>query len=203
MGYDYFPLQAGNYRIFEVVDIRYTIQHGKDSSFYYLKEVVMDSSIDQTGETSHFIYQYKRSDPADPWEKESVVVHTVKRSLSNLVVYEGNIPYVKLTFPVKVGLTWDGNAYNTQDVMYYHYSDVEIPDTMLNWMDSPLIRVVQNDFDDQLIRRDLRNEIYAAGIGLVYKESSILDYCRESECFGLKEINSGTEFRQTLVEYGK
>jgi len=203
MGYDYFPLQAGDYRIFEVADIRYTIQDGKDSSFYYLKEVVMDSSIDQMGETTYFIYQYKRLNPADPWEKEPVAVNMVKRSVTNLVVYEGNTPYVKLTFPVKSGLTWDGNAYNTRNATYYRYSDVETPETFMNRIDAPLIRVVQNDFDDQLIRRDQRNEIYVAGIGLVYKESSILEYCQESECFGQKEINSGTEFRQTLIEYGK
>lgn len=204
MGYEYFPLQAGSYRIFEVVDIQYTIQHGKDSSFYYIKEVVTDSSTNQMGETSHYIYHYKLQDPSDSWDNGLVSVFTVKRSVSNLVVYEENIPYVKLTFPIKSGLTWDGNAFNTQNAMYYHYSNVvDMPDMNMNRIDFPLIRVVQNDFDDQIIQRDLRSEIYAAGIGLVYKESSILEYCQESECFGQKKVSSGREFRQTLIEYGK
>lgn len=163
----------------------------------------MDSSVNQMGEISYYVYQYRRKNPSETWEEESVLVHTVKRTRSNLLQYEGNTPYVKLTFPVKTGLTWDGNAFNTSDPMYYRYSDVEMMDAPTESLNAQLIQVVQSDYDDQIILKDFRHEIYAKGIGLVFKENSILEYCQEPDCFGKKEISSGTVFQQTLIEYGK
>ncbi len=163
----------------------------------------MDSSVNQTGEISYYIYHYKRSDPFGSWEDQPVWVHTIRRTPSSLVEYEGSVPYVKLTFPVKSGLTWDGNALNTSDPMYYRYSDVNRSDPNLESLNGQFIQVVQSDYDDEIIRKDFRHEIYSSGIGLVYKERSILEYCQETQCAGKKEISSGMIFRQTLIDYGK
>lgn len=203
MGYAYFPLERGDYWVYEVVDIQYTIQNGKDSTFYYLKAIVKDSSINATGVISYYVNLYKRDGPLTSWNEEPVYVNTIKRTSTNLVEYEGNVPYVKLTFPVKSGLTWDGNAFNTTDPQYYYYTDGDLPDSFSEFDIDQIIRVVQNDFDDQIIRKDIRYEMYAAGIGLVYVEKNILEYCQEPGCFGEQIISSGKEYRQTLIEYGK
>jgi hypothetical protein len=203
MGYAYFPLDLGNYRIFEVVDIQYTIQNEKDSSSYYVKEIVKDSSIDQSGAIAYDMYIYKRRDLSASWDEEPVRVYQVKKSSTNLVIYEENVPYVKLVFPVKSGLSWDGNAFNTYDPLYYIYSDEDLAERGMDLGTEQFIRVVQNDFDDQIVRKDIRYEIYAAGIGLVFIQKSILEYCQESDCFGEHKIHAGLEFRQTLIDYGK
>ena len=202
MGYSYYPLNPGEYKIFEVVDINYTIQNEKDSSHYYVKEILKDSSINKAGEKIYYIYRYQSKDTMISWEKEPIHVLTVNKSNTNLIVYEESVPYVKLTFPVKSGLTWDGNAFNTQDPLYYFYSVDAIPVDLSDMENDRWVGVIQNDFDDQLIRRDVRYEIYAEGIGLIYKELSVLDYCQEITCLGEKQITSGIEIRQTLIGYG-
>jgi hypothetical protein len=203
MGYFYFPLNIGDFKIYEVVDIRYTVQNDKDSSFYYLKDLVKDSSFNQAGEKIYHIYRYKRSTNTASWEEEPIYVHVVNRTKTNLVLYEESVPYVKLTFPVKSGLTWDGNAYNTQDPLYYSYSLEGFPSELKALETNQWIRVIQSDFDDQIVRRDIRHELYAIDIGLVYLEKSIVNYCQDINCLGEKEIASGREIRQRLISYGK
>jgi hypothetical protein len=202
MGYSYFPLNIGDYKIYEVVDIRYTVQHGKDSSFYYVKDLVKDSSFNQIGEKIYLIYRYKRSTNTASWEEEPIQVITVNRNKTNLVFYKESVPYVKLTFPVKSGLTWDGNAYNTQEPLYYSYSMENFPSDLNGLETSQWIGVIQSDFDDQIVRRDVRFEIYAIDIGLVYLINSIVNYCQNIDCLGEKEISSGREVRQRLISYG-
>ncbi|MBR9999314.1 MAG: hypothetical protein KFF73_10100 [Cyclobacteriaceae bacterium] len=202
MGYAYFPLEPGNYRIFEVVDIRYTIQNQKDTSIYYIKQTVMDSSVDQAGEIAWYIYVYKSENPSPSWEEETIRVQQVKKSRTNLVLYEDNVPFVKLTFPVKSGLTWDGNVFNTSDPQFYYYADQDLPEGLPELEAGQLIRVVQNEYDDQILQKDIRYEIYAEHIGLVYKEIRSLEYCREPSCLGEEEVITGRELFQSMIEYG-
>jgi hypothetical protein len=202
-GYSYFPLNIGNYWIYEVVEIRYSIQNRTDTSLYYVKEWIGDSSIDQAGGTIHYLYTYKREDPQVGWDEEPVKVQAVKRSRTNLVVQEDNIPVVKLIFPVKTGVTWDGNANNTAEPQFYQYVENK-PPVEINFAGAgKQIRVIINDFDDEIIFRDVQYEVYAENTGLLYKETSTIVYCQETSCLGQKEIKAGREIFQSLIEYGK
>jgi len=203
LGFSYFPLTIGSFRIYEVMDIKYTIQNTKDSTFYYLKEVVKDSFINQEGHLSHYLYRFTRTSDTLPWDQIPVYIWITRKTDTNLIVYEENVPFVKLTFPVKSGLSWNGNALNTLDPLDYYYSEPDLSLLSSYIPENHLIQVVQNNFDDLIIRRDVRNEIYAENIGLVYKESNVLEYCQDLICRGQQIIESGTEYRQTLVEYGK
>jgi hypothetical protein len=96
MGYTYFPLNPGEYRIYEVVDIQYSVQGGVDSSFYYSKEVINDSSINQAGEKVYHMYRYRRNNEKAAWDEEPAHLVVVNKSKTNLVVFEESVPYGKL-----------------------------------------------------------------------------------------------------------
>ena len=96
---------------------------------------------------------------------------------------EENIKYRRLVFPVRNDLSWNGNATNIADEWIYQYSEVNIPLNIGNLdFDSTLI-VNQQDENTTLIY-DYFQEIYAAGIGLVYKigihwEDDFTNYTKE------------------------
>ncbi len=203
LGLSYYPLNIGSFRIYEVMDTRYTVQNESDSTFYYLKEVVKDTFINQEGGLSYYIYRYTRTHDTLSWEKNPVHVWVTRKTDTNLINYEESIPFVKLIFPVKSGLSWNGNALNTLEPEEYYYSE---PDLSLLGSFQPggqLIQVVQSNFDDLIIRKDVRSEIYAENIGLVYKEFSVIEYCQDLICRGQQIIESGIEYRQTLIDYGE
>lgn len=203
LGHSYFPLETGNYRIYEVVDIRYTVQGQIDTSLYYIKEWTGEPYIDQAGETVYPIYSYKWENYPENGHEEPVYVKTVKRSRTNLVITADNVPTVKLIFPVKAGITWDGNALNTAESQMYRYEDNQPPVDIPQGGTGKQVRVIQNDFDDEIFFRDLRYEVYAENTGLVYKEISSLEYCQEISCLGQKKIIAGEEIFQSLIDYGK
>jgi hypothetical protein len=65
------------------------------------------------------------------------------------------------------------------------------------------LRVKHQDNPDVIVMTDIRNEIYAANIGLIYKESIILYYCTENNCLGDTIIERGSRYSQELIGYGK
>ena len=203
MGYNYFPLELGNYRIYEVTEINYTVQEQPDTTVYFLKELIADTSRDQTGQKIHYIYTYRRDDPFVSWEKEPVTVMVARQTRSNLVITENNISFVRMIFPVKAGKSWDGNAFNTFEAMFYHYISEDIQSGSAATGSGNRIRVIRRDYDDGVIRRDVCFEIYAENTGMVYRESSALEYCQDVSCLGEEKIESGREIFQQLIEYGQ
>ena len=65
------------------------------------------------------------------------------------------------------------------------------------------VTVVQEDNQDFTVNLVRRFEIYGRHIGVVYKEEIDLSYCTDEDCIGQQVIESGSELRQSLVEYGQ
>jgi hypothetical protein len=64
--------------------------------------------------------------------------------------------------------------------------------------------VNQNDYF-KVDYKDERTEIYARHVGLIYRKAIQLTYCTDEDVciIGSQEILQGTEYFQTLKEYGK
>ena len=65
LGYDYYPIELGQYRIYDVEEIQYKLS-GFDTTHYQLKETIFDSlvSIDQI---NYLIRRDRRNEAVDPW----------------------------------------------------------------------------------------------------------------------------------------
>jgi hypothetical protein len=200
-GYTYFPLDSGLYRDYLVKTVNYKIGGITDSGSYYLREKNGKWKMENSGDTVLTINRYKRNSPELDWQIDSVISVTKNRRF--LKSQESNIPYVKLVFPVRDLKEWNGNAYNSLGDENYHYSDVNMEKLIMDSLFVNTVKVVQKEFIDTIVYTIIKNEIYARGVGLIYKESINLNYCTENDfCIGKKIIAYGSESRQWIISYG-
>lgn len=196
LGYDFYPIALGQYRVYDVEEISYNLS-GFDTSHYQLRETIFDSlmSIDQT---SYLIRRDKRNDATEEWASDSVWTATL--TANYLAISENSIPFMKLTFPVRLGREWDGNSLNSKSEITYYYQPATeaIADSIA--LDDH-IRLIVEDIEPNIVSQDERSEVYARGIGLVEKNYLTLQFCT-ADCNEIGEIEAGRFLRQTLIEVG-
>jgi hypothetical protein len=64
------------------------------------------------------------------------------------------------------------------------------------------LTVQQENNDDIIVFEDRREEVYARGAGLIQKTITQLHYCTADDCRGQMIIESGTVYKQEIIEYG-
>ncbi|MEX1238669.1 MAG: hypothetical protein WEB30_03100 [Cyclobacteriaceae bacterium] len=199
-GAAYFPLQTGVYQVYTVHEVRYQDSAEPEVLNYELMTEVVDSF--PSGDSHTFVlHRSRRFAEADPWEV--LDTWSVRREGNKLVVSEGNVPIVKLLFPVRAGTQWNGNTYNSMGEDIFAYEDIGRR-MEFNGMTFENTMTVEQEFNEDLIvHYDARKEVYAHGAGLVYKEVTQLNYCTEDHCLGQQEIENGTELKMEIREYGE
>jgi hypothetical protein len=196
LSYDYFPTEIGHWVIYDVDSIVYNDFTGKVDTFnYQVKELIESEFKDNADRTSQRIERYFRKNENSPWNLTAVWFSTLTEVRAEKT--EENIKYVKLIFPPRKGKTWDGNAFNNLQEWEYQYTEVHQP-FLLNAstiIDSTI--TIQQIDDFNLIEQKNYQEVYAKGIGLIFK--SITDL--KTEVNGT--IKSGLKYNLSLKEYGK
>ena len=198
LGYNFFPLEKGLFKVYDVEEIQYSVL-GFDTTSYQLKELVADSFLNQTATYTYVIHRFSRPGENAPWGLDSV--WTARQTPIQAITIENNISFVKLVFPVKEDVVWDGNVLNANETDEYVIRDLNDTRTY-NDVEVRTVSVLQGDEEDLLIR-DFREEIFAEHIGLVEKTFIQLAFCNDSECFGQKVIERGRALQLTLIDYGK
>ena len=108
---------------------------------------------------------------------------------------ENNIPLHKLAFPINEDISWNGNDANSEDEEIYSYEYFHEQGSIGGLSFDSTLSVIHMD-EDNYIERIYRNEIYAAGVGLIYRQQDVL-----GKINGI--IVSGYEIRTTVIDYGK
>jgi hypothetical protein len=208
LGLQYFPLETGLYRIYAVEEIQFFLNTGcvenAALTTYQVREAVVDSFANLEGGYSYRIARSVRNNPGEIWRQDSI--WTARRDHRRAVLVENNIPVMKLSFPLEDKKVWDGNILNDREEDTYELTRFFKPFTAdIGSITFPrTVTVVQEDFDDLIVFKDIRKEIYAEDIGLVYKERLVVEYDSEnSACIGERIRNAGTEVRMYLIEYGR
>lgn len=198
VGYDFYPIEIGQYSIYEVEEIQYKIT-GFDTSVYQLRETVFDS-IESIDQVTYLIRRDIRSNELAEWTSDSL--WSVAATESYMAVNENSIPFIKLIFPVTSGREWDGNSLNANRERIYYYET--IPTSVIDSLQAcDHIRVVIEDIEDNITGVDLRSEIYAKGIGLVEKDYLTQEKCTASDCGDdLGKVIAGRSLKQSLIETG-
>lgn len=198
LGLDYYPLNVGQYRIYNVQEIQYLVT-GFDTTVFQLRETIFDSIV-STDRTTFLIRRDTRLNAMDSWKSDSI--WSVSRTSSYLAITENNIPFIKLTFPVTVGREWDGNSLNSRSSLTYYYQAIQ--NQIIDSLETDKhIRVIIEDIEENVTGVDLRSEIYVEGIGLVEKDYLTQTKCTSSDCGAdLGEVIGGRSLKQTLIEVG-
>ena len=198
LGYDFYPVAVGQYRIYDVEEIQYRIT-GFDTTNYQLRETVFDSivSLDQT---TYLVRRDIRANELAEWESDSI--WSITPTDLYLAVTENSIPFIKLTFPVREGIEWDGNSLNARGNQTYYYQQVS--ESAFEGIEAAdLIRVIIEDIPENTTGIDLRSEVFARNVGLVEKDYLTQVKCTSGSCgddFG--EVEGGRSLKQRLLEFG-
>ena len=194
----YFPLETNKSLIYKVTEI--TIDKPSDyydTAIYFLRERTDIPFIDNEGDTAYRIERYKSPTQnynwtiSDVWESK-ITTYTAEK-------VEENQRFIKLKFPLAIGKYWNGNLKNDLD-------DKDCTITSLSatynnesiHLDSCLS--ITRDSSVTQISKQYDVEIYARGIGLVYKE--ITDINSQEVIYGVpieNRIHRGTIYRQELI----
>jgi len=209
---NYYPLRVGDYRIYEVEETQITPFNVEEVFQYEIKTLVTDSFQNSAGTYSYIMSRYKREDQTAEWQ--SLDTWTARVDSKEVVVNESNISFVKLSFPVQTKREWNGNAYNNEPSIefcdsdfpscdLYEFGEVKNSYETANGLDlDNTIEVIENNNPDLIVQYDVRKEIYAWQVGLVYREITVLKYCTAGGCSGQQLVQEGLVYKQELTEYG-
>jgi len=200
LGFQFFPLEQGLFRIYDVQRVDFTLV-GRDTSHFQLKEVVVDSFLNVENDFTYIINREVREDSTFAWELDSV--WTARRTEIFAVSVENNVSFIKLVFPVKDSVEWDANSLSARESSLFRFKDAFQSYTLGENIFDNSVTVVLSESQDNLIVRDERTEVYAEGVGLVYRDYTTLNFCAREDCLGQGIIESGQVLRLNIVEYGK
>jgi hypothetical protein len=202
LGYDYFPLFVGKYKIYQAQAIHYNLDGTTDTLEYQLKEVIADSST-IGNEISYRLNRYHRDNEDQPWTIDSV--WSARRNTYQAIMVEHNVPIIKLSFPIKEDKRWDGNAMNTKE--FDEFKMINVGESYMldgtEYVNS--LEMFKEDLLDplQITRDNYHLEVFSKGIGLVYKLDIDKKYCNPVDCPEPGIILEGKVIEQKILEFGK
>jgi hypothetical protein len=209
-GYEYFPIEEGYFRDYRVNSKTYFIRPDSilgetvlDStvSTIYLREMNAERILDPERDSIRKVKFFIKRKFEDDWPTQADSVALVKIKNDELIYTLNNKTFVKLIFPVKEKLSWNGNKFNSlgkEDYFISQIAPLQLDSVNLN----NVITVVHSD-NINLLGVDQRTEEYAPDIGLAQKNTRILQYIQENGEVLTGEIASGKIVLQELIDYGK
>ncbi|MDQ4139044.1 MAG: hypothetical protein M3142_00835 [Bacteroidota bacterium] len=214
IGLKYYPLQVGDYWIYQVTETRYQNQFASqpgDSVQYWVREQVDTVYKDLTNENTYKIIRSRRNNADGEWGTDSVYV--VNKSGSDVRVTQNNVRVVKFIFPVTEGKKWNAQIYNTRsgvnnssEQTFYSFANLSAAFSINGTTYPNTVKVVQVLNENAIEKQELF-EIYAYGIGRIYKHVVAYNYCsdpdRQNGCgVGTEFIITGIKRIEKLQEHG-
>jgi len=199
----YMPMNIGNEIVYHVNEIIFRNEGtDRDSLSYQLREVVVDRITNDLEETLFFVDRFMRVDTLSAWN----YINTWQAHITEnqVIRTEDNLSYIKLDLPPQIGKQWDATSFfdesngltiGGQSIDYFKgwastYSKVQGNATISN-TDYEDILEVQIANLENLLEIRVAKEIYAANIGLIYREFLIADTQCFSDCADTPWENKG------------
>lgn len=185
----YYPAEVGRTLTYRL-DSTITPAFGAslETVSYLAKDSIESSFTDGEGRISFQVYRFTTDTlQKQGWQYKSTYFITLNKNTIE-VTDDNNLRFIKLAEPLAENTTWKGNAYidtrtANSPVTYldnwnYMYQNINAPFTTLKGTIDSTITVLQDDetipegeFDPNYYKqRNYSVEVYAKGIGLIYKE---------------------------------
>lgn len=201
LGYSYFPSNVGHYIIYEVDSTKKdgftgVVTHNR----YLIKEVVESIFTDNQGRPTLRIERYRKDSLFYPdWTIYNV--WTANLTATTAERFENNIRYVKLTFPVENGKSWNGNSMNTLTEEDYEYTGIHEPGTINGLTFDSITTVLQINDTFNFVEPKYKLEQYAAGVGLIYRKKLAM-LTQIDTLTGQPDTLSFIDYVETVIGYG-
>ncbi|GAB4027150.1 hypothetical protein [Spirosoma gilvum] len=192
----YFPIQPGDYWIYQVTQENYTLTGAPTTKTYQLQQKV-SNSYTQNGQVFFQVEESVKLSAQSDWQINAI--RTVYKNLSEVVSQDNNVPKVQLLFPIAATTSWNLNSYNANPDTLLHYKDTGRSFSVGSHAFDRTVSVV-GDNDSTLVSQQKYSRVYAQNVGLVYRENTSLTYCQSSpDCLGKGIISAGTRLKWRLL----
>jgi hypothetical protein len=195
--YDYFGLNAGRFITYDVREIRHDsgaiIAH--DTLNYQLKTVIGDTVIDNEKRIARKFLRYKRANSTQSWVLSDIWTTIIVDRRAELV--EENQRVVKLVFAPTLSKVWDLNAFNQQTKLDCYYRNLH-ESSVINGISFDSVIVVEQEDFPSFVDYRRKYEVYANGVGLVYKYYKDL----KIQNFDSLNVTNGKELFYKVTGYG-
>jgi len=193
-GFGYFPIDTGHWVIYDYDSIALG-PFSQDTYKFQLKEYITSTFLDNTGQTTERIERYVKLNDTTPWR--IVNVWTANLHSNDAERVEDNVRFIKLSFPVKLNATWNGNALNSIYPEWdYSYTAVDQPLTIGTLHFDSTLTVLQVN-NSNLVQQQYAVEQYAKGVGMIYKEF------KNDSINTVNNVITGFDLKMTITSYQK
>lgn len=198
-GFDYQPLELGLFWIYEVDQTTYFGENDSEEEQFFYRDLIRTFYLNVTGEQVFVVTRAKSIDQST-WTTE--FEYTLLRREFRLLRTIENQTIVNLVFPPELGKIWDGNIYRDKGEDEFEIDSVG-NNIMGDASANNILRVYQEESDDEITYRDNRYEVFEKGVGMIEKYEEVLTYCSRNDCLGKQVIDGGSKVYMKLVENGK
>lgn len=207
LGYEYINTEIGSYVVYQVDSTIYndfdaTVTHRR----LQFKDKIVEEFADNLGRPAHRVERYTRDSSDQSWHLARTY-YFVKQGRAYEKVEE-NLRFVSFVFPPKKDATWNGNRYieavDNNDYLAdwsYKYTEVNVPAT-INGIEYPLTSTVLLRDRETVIRKVFAKEVFAKGVGLVYKEWWKLDTQNNFEKPWEEKAEKGYIVKMQAISHG-
>lgn len=197
-GYHYFPVNVGQYQIYDVISIVHDAPVDvHDTNYLQIKEVIGESITDNEGEEAYKLYRYKRYSDTANWQIKDI--WTIKLTPQTAEVVEENKRRIKMAFAISYNQYWDCNALNNDNKEECYYSKIAEPFTVSNLTVYDSTVMVEHSNYLNYVQYLRHYEVYAANVGKIYSVDKNLTLTDGDTL----NVEKGTEIYYSLVEYGQ
>ncbi len=109
LGNDYYPVEVGTYRAYQVSDSLWDNSQLTVPPTYQVREAITGTYADAAGQPVYRVEHARRAAAADAWAPDSTFALSV--SPNAVVLNRGNRRTVEAVFPVRENYLWNFNAY--------------------------------------------------------------------------------------------
>lgn len=193
--YEYFPTKVGSFITYNCDSIVYDdFNNTVDTFRFQIKELYQSEFTDNSGRRAIRIERYKKWSDTTSWFLKDVWYTVTDNNQAEKI--EEDVRYIKLVFPVKAGKTWNSNALNSMDARETEYMDVH-KSYSIGALSFDSTLTTENTEPENLVDEYRNTEIYAKGVGLIYKKLVDVEFVVPTP-----EIQSGFVFTMNAVEIG-
>jgi len=189
---EFYPMQTGKYIIYQLDSLVYVAFGTRDTTIRYQVKYETDSLIqDNLGRSAYRVFRFIRKNENENWTPDATFMSIATNNQVEFV--ENNLRFIKLKAPIVNGFSWKGNSFidtysANSPVRYldnwdYTYESVGESQLIGSNTIENCFSILQRDEviglpdqPDSYSEINYSKEVYAKGIGLVYKKFNHKEY---------------------------